>query len=85
MRAIIRYSLDGAGAPTYLHIAKYVDAGDVLGVRFIKLGTASYELESDDLAALHRGISLVLLAIQKAPGGGTLDGMWIHVDKGRPG
>jgi hypothetical protein len=74
-RAIIRYSLDGDASNQTGNEARSI----LEGAGFDRIGTASFEGDCDQ-AAMLATLEQLIDVLRRAPGGGTLDHLWVYVD-----
>ena len=75
-RAIIRYSFDRDNGTTNTQIRNMLEAKG-----FDKIGTSSFEADNLPQPSILDALEEVVDLIRVAPGGGTLDHLWVYVDE----
>lgn len=76
-RAIIRVSLDGDTGST----ARNVIVPILEAAGFRRIGTLSYEINGPDTNRVLRTLNRVINVLANLPGSGTLDHLWIYLDR----
>jgi hypothetical protein len=75
-RAIVRYSINGEGSNDTGNRAR--EGLEASG--FEKIGTATFEADGAETRELIAALRALLAVLERPPGGGSLDHLWVYVD-----
>ena len=78
-RAIVRFSLVGDNSTTSTYARNMLEEAG-----FHRIGTSSFEAESEVNSLLEAIASLLLDHLRSPRGGGQLGHLWVYVDEARP-
>ena len=76
-RAIIRFSMDNDRS----HVTGNLVRKELTDAGFEKIGTASFEADDLPQDQIFDALNKAVKILRDAPGGGTLDHLWIYVDQ----